>query len=88
MKRTPYFEEVIRDEPPERRPALKHHTSKHHRRPRSRGGKDDASNISRVAENKHRAWHLLFGNMEAEAIAREINTHWLDPAYFFVAKEV
>ena len=59
--------------------------SRHHRRPRSIGGGDGGRNISRVPENKHRAWHLLFGNMEAEAIAREINVHWLDPDYHFVA---
>ena len=52
--------------------------TKHHRRPRSIGGTSSSKNISIVPDNKHRAWHLLFGNMEPVEIVREINKFWID----------
>jgi len=55
--------------------------TKHHRKPTSIGGSDQERNISFVEEQKHRAWHLLFSNMTAAEIAREINKTWLDPDY-------
>lgn len=38
----------------------------HHLTPRCRGGNDLPSNISRLDEKKHQAWHILFGVMTLE----------------------
>ncbi len=59
--------------------------SKHHRRPSSTGGSDVRENISWVTEKKHRAWHMLFADVEPPAIAKIINDEWLDPAWDLVA---
>ena len=58
---------------------------RHHRKPRSRQGKNDDRNISIVPVVKHRAWHILFGNTSATEIAKLITDVWVDPDYFFVA---
>lgn len=42
-----------------------HDETEHHRRPRSQGGRDDESNISRVVRYEHEAWHLLFDSLPA-----------------------
>jgi hypothetical protein len=55
--------------------------TEHHRRPRSRGGTNDQSNISLVTDTQHRAWHTLFGNLEPEQVVERINNIWLDPSY-------
>jgi len=60
-----------------------HHSSRHHRRPKSRFGSGDEFNISRVDEKKHAAWHILFSNWNPEKICRVINDKWLDPEYRF-----
>lgn len=60
-------------------------SSRHHRRPRSRGGSDEKRNISLVKQKSHAAWHTLFGNQEPEAIAETINSVWLDPDWELVA---
>ncbi len=62
--------------------------SRHHRRPESRGGDSTHNNISKVPENKHQAWHLLFNNHTPEVIAEFINKIWLDPAYKLVVVKV
>ena len=59
--------------------------TRHHRKPRSKGGKDCNRNISIVPSNKHEAWHLLFSNKEPHEIAKIINEVWLDPDYHLVA---
>lgn len=59
--------------------------SRHHRKPRSLGGSNRASNISEVPEHMHRAWHLLFGNKTPEEIASVINHTWLDPDWQMLA---
>ncbi len=48
-------------------------TEEHHRRPRSLGGTSKPSNISYIEPNKHRAWHILFGNMNVYQIAKKLN---------------
>ena len=58
--------------------------SKHHRKPKSRGGKNTFGNISVVPNSKHRAWHTLFANKTAPEIAKIINKTWLDPEYELV----
>lgn len=48
-------------------------TEEHHRRPRSIGGTDASANISNVDPDKHKAWHTLYGNMNAFQIRDSIN---------------
>lgn len=48
-------------------------TEEHHRRPRSIGGSSNPGNISNVTPEQHRAWHVLFGNMNAMQICDLIN---------------
>jgi len=55
--------------------------TKHHRRPLSKGGLNDESNISLVPLNRHQAWHTLFVNKDPDEIVEEINDTWLDPDY-------
>jgi hypothetical protein len=52
--------------------------SRHHRRCRANNGGDDSSNISIVRDNKHRAFHLLFGSMTPQQIAEELNRTWIE----------
>ena len=59
--------------------------TKHHRRPRSKGGSDLPENISLVPEKLHNAWHLLFSNCSVSEIARIMNEHWIDDVYYMVA---
>ena len=58
---------------------------RHHRLPRSRGGSNEARNISIVERKLHNAWHLLVGNMNAQEVARMLSDTWIDPDYYFVA---
>ncbi len=48
-------------------------TEEHHRRARSLGGSEKPSNISNVEAVKHRAWHTLFGNLNAYQTCKRIN---------------
>lgn len=57
---------------------------KHHRRPRSIGGKNNQRNISILPRVIHRAWHILFANHTAETICHIINERYLDPDYMFI----
>lgn len=56
----------------------------HHRKPRSRGGSNEPSNISHVKHNLHMHWHGLFDNHSPEEICEIINLVWIDPDYKFV----
>jgi hypothetical protein len=58
---------------------------RHHRLPRSRGGSNEARNISIVERRLHAAWHLLVGNMNAQETARMLSDTWVDPDYYLVA---
>lgn len=60
-------------------------TERHHRLPRSRGGTNDASNVSIVDRRHHQAWHLLVGNMTAQEAARMLSDTWIDAEFYFVA---
>ena len=44
-------------------------TEEHHRRPSSIGGNSNPGNISFITKEKHMAWHVLVGNMNAYQIA-------------------
>lgn len=59
--------------------------TRHHRLPRSVGGKHEGENISFVPEKLHNAYHLLWANNSATKIAENLNTHWIDPSYVMVA---
>lgn len=59
--------------------------TRHHRKPRSIGGKSEPRNVVRIPGHKHAAWHLLFYNATAEEIARIISDTYLDPDYEFIA---
>lgn len=63
---------------------MKRKKSRHHRKPRSLGGKTEPRNISVVDKRRHAHWHALFGNKPIEEIARELNEIWLDPDYEIV----
>lgn len=43
---------------------MKPKLTRHHKIPKSRGGKDDLSNIKIVEAKIHRAWHTLFQNAD------------------------
>ncbi len=62
------------------------HFDRHHRKPRSIGGKNDARNISYIPRTHHDAWHLLFQNWPAQKIAERINHWFLDPDYEIVVR--
>lgn len=65
---------------------------RHHRRPKSRGGGSENSNISLVPRYKHVAFHQLFNTESPEEIALTLqkildtlNEVWIDPAYKLIA---
>lgn len=58
--------------------------SRHHRKPKVRGGTWDEKNISIITKHKHQLWHALFGVITPESIGRivqEITNIYLDPSY-------
>ena len=55
-------------------------SNRHHKRPRSRGGKG-GNNVVRVDSLRHYFWHSLFGNMTGYEIMQDINRNWLDNRY-------
>ena len=57
----------------------------HHLLPRSRGGTNDKSNLSRVPQDKHRMWHGLWRNKLPPEIAKEMNEHWISKEWLMVA---
>jgi len=60
--------------------------SKHHRRPRSRGGGSESENISLVPVNLHVAYHILFANMLPEEIVKVLNDMWIPRDWEIVAR--
>ncbi len=64
---------------------MKNRFDKHHRRPRSKGGKNNPRNISYIPRIHHEAWHILFQNWEPEQIAKRITEWFLDPDFVMVA---
>lgn len=55
--------------------------TRHHRRPRSKKGKNNQNNLSYVSRVQHQAWHTLFGDMDVEEIVDAINRLWIDPTW-------
>lgn len=67
----------------ERREAQK--PTLHHRKPVEIGGaRHHQRNHSFIPLNKHQAWHMLFGIIEAPEICCLINEAYLDPDYEFI----
>lgn len=64
----------------------RHHNklTTHHRRPRSRGGKNNEENLVRVNAKQHDSWHRLFSNLNPFYIAKIINNIWIDYRYGMV----
>jgi hypothetical protein len=60
--------------------------SDHHRQCRSNGGKTEKTNLSKVLENQHRAFHTLFLNKDAYEIAEILNQTWIDPRFYLVVR--
>ncbi len=60
--------------------------TRHHRKCKSRGGNGKPANITMVEERLHKAFHLLFSNMDAYQIAQQLNSFWLDPDYHVEVK--
>ena len=58
---------------------------RHHRLPRSKGGRNNPRNISYIPRDHHEAFHLLFKNWSAEQIAQRLNDWFIDPAYTMLA---
>lgn len=57
------------------------HTSVHHIKPRSRGGKTEASNLANINRKNHQNYHQLFENKTPEEII-----DWL-VNYFWKSKD-
>lgn len=61
-------------------------TGEHHRRSRSVGGQDIASNISYVKLSDHKHWHTLFGNMNAYQICNQLNVLQIEKGVTVICK--
>ena len=59
------------------------HVSVHHKKCKSNGGSSANRNLVAVDPKYHEAWHMLFRNWDAYAIAETINKVWLDPDFRF-----
>ena len=59
----------------------------HHRRCKSNGGRNQPENLVYVDQLKHRAWHILFGNMKIDQIAYVLNNTWIDPRFKLIVQE-
>jgi hypothetical protein len=71
-----------------RRLRIRKGESRHHLRPRSRGGSDDLSNLSVVKQVDHDHFHAMFSNMLPPTICGLLNDKWLDPRWKFICVEV
>lgn len=60
--------------------------TKHHRKARVFQGTDERSNIVRVNDKLHRAYHILFGPGDPHEIARRLNETWIDKDYEMVVR--
>lgn len=59
--------------------------TRHHRRPKSHGGKHEGLNISYIPQRLHQAWHVLFANNAPARICEVINDHFIDPDVVVIA---
>jgi hypothetical protein len=55
----------------------RHQTQRHHICPKSRNGSSHRSNICRINEKNHQAYHFLFWNMTPDEIIKElVKNYW------------
>jgi len=65
----------------------KPHYNQHHRLPKSRGGTNATSNLSRVPVRLHNAFNELFGsNPTAHEVAQILSDVWIDFRYVITVK--
>ncbi len=57
----------------------------HHKKAVSRGGGNDARNLTPPKRTAHEAYHQLFQNMQPPEIAATLTEKWIDPNYVLVA---
>ena len=57
---------------------------RHHRKPKSRRGRNNDKNISVVNAKCHRSYHQLFGNLLPHEITSVLNDVWIDPDFYLV----
>jgi len=60
--------------------------NRHHRKPRSKGGKTNKYNIAWLDKDRHALWHLLFRNMTGEEIMQDFNSSLIDPRFRIVPR--
>ena len=60
---------------------------RHHKLARSRGGGNNAANISIVPIEHHRAYHRLFGRGVPHEIAHILTETWVDPNWEIIARK-
>jgi len=70
-----------------RRKVSKDKRTRHHRKPRCAGGKNETPNISYVRHVDHVSFHRLFGPGLPHVIAEIINAIWIDPEYELVVRK-
>lgn len=59
----------------------------HHRLPKSRGGSNAQSNLSKVPIVLHHAFNALFGsNPTAQEVADILTKTWIDPSYEIIVR--
>jgi len=60
-----------------RRKSKSRHQSRHHIRPRSRGGDSRLENISYLIIKKHQAYHIIFDNQTPDEIVETlVRKYW------------
>jgi hypothetical protein len=59
--------------------------TKHHRKPKSKGGSDAPENISIVPKKKHAYFHALFGTKSPQQIADYLTNVWIDSSFKIIA---
>jgi len=63
---------------------MKKDITRHHRKPRCKGGDDSERNISLVNREHHRAYHRLFDEGHPSKVAERLNKYWIDPDYVMI----
>ena len=60
--------------------------TRHHRKPKSRGGSGKRHNIVLVPDNLHKAYHVLFRNLTPHQVAKILTETWVDPEWELIAR--
>lgn len=62
--------------------------TRHHRKPKSKGGSDNDRNICLIPRKYHEAYHMLFGIGTPEEVCDVLNKYFIDPDYLLVPHRV